>query len=106
MPLEVAVNVTFVEDSTLFVLTTNLAEVCPAGTMTVAGTVAVELPLFNETVKPPTGAGESKVTTPVEVAPPLTVVGETANDNKVGGKIVNALLTDTPPAFAVMVALV
>ena len=84
----------------------KLAEVFPAGTITVAGTEASELPLFKETVKPPIGAGESKVTVPVDVAPPLTVEGETANDRRVGGKIVNALLTETPPAFAVIVAIV
>ena len=84
----------------------KLAEVCPAGTTTVAGTEALELPLFKLTVKPPIGAGEPNVTVPVEVAPPLMVEGKTANVNRGGGKIVNGLLTDTAPALAVIVAIV
>ena len=45
------------------VVTVNVAEVAPAGTVTVAGTVAVfVLLVLNETNMPPAGAGLDKLT--------------------------------------------
>lgn len=47
----------------------------PAGTVTLAGTLAAALVSDNETTAPPLGATPSNTTVPVDVAPPLTVVG-------------------------------
>jgi hypothetical protein len=58
------------------VLTTKSAELAPAGTVTVAGTVAHRVSwLDNATVTPPAGAGLTSVTVPVDGFPPLTVDG-------------------------------
>ena len=61
---------------TLLVVTAKVALVDPAGTVTLAGTVAAAVLLLdNETVKPPDGAAEVRVTVPVAELPPTTVVG-------------------------------
>jgi hypothetical protein len=57
------------------VATVKLALVCPAPTVTFAGTVAAALLLDNVTIVPPLGAAAVRVTVPVELAPPLTVLG-------------------------------
>lgn len=65
----------------------------PAGTNTVAGTVAAAvLELFNEIEKPPVGAGLLRVTVPLTTvfATPCTVLGDTDNDVRVGGSNVIA----------------
>lgn len=55
----------------VLLVTVNVALVAPARTTTLAGTVAFAvLLLVNFTVAPSKGAGPSKVTVPVEVAPP------------------------------------
>jgi len=51
--------------------------VFPAGTETVAGTVAATDELVNETIAPPVAAGLVKVTVPVEVCEPTMLVGFT-----------------------------
>jgi len=61
---------------TLVVLTAKVALVLPAATVTLAGTVATEeFPLERATTAPPEGAAALRVTVPVELAPPLTLVG-------------------------------
>jgi hypothetical protein len=56
--------------------TVKLAVVCPGATVTEAGTIAAAvLPLARETTTPAVGAGPFKVTVPVELVPPITVVG-------------------------------
>src|SRR5256885_14082654 len=63
---------------TTLVVIGNLALAAPAGTVTLAGTVAaVVLSLRSETVKPPEGAAPVSVTVPVEGSPPTTSVGLT-----------------------------
>lgn len=58
------------------VVTMKFAEVDPAGTSTLAGTLASEaLDEDNATVRPPVGAAWVSVTVPVEAAPPTTLVG-------------------------------
>src|SRR5437588_639002 len=48
------------------VLTVNVALLAPAATVTLAGTVAVDVLLERETAAPPVGAGPLSVTVPVE----------------------------------------
>lgn len=63
-------------DGTLAAVAVNVAEVCPAATVTLAGTVAAAvLELLSDTAAPPAGAAAVRRTVPVEVAPPETVVG-------------------------------
>jgi FlaG/FlaF family flagellin (archaellin) len=59
--------------------------VLPAGTVTLAGTVATAvLPLVRVTTAPPVGAAPLKVTVPVDVAPETTVDGFNVTDDTVG----------------------
>ena len=55
--------------------TVKLALVCPAATVTLAGTVAAALLLDNVTTVPPVGAAAVRVTVPVELVPAVTVLG-------------------------------
>ena len=53
-----------------------VAEVPPAGTVKLAGTVtAPRLPLVSDTTAPPAGAGAVSVTVAEAVAPPSTLAG-------------------------------
>jgi len=82
----VAVMVAEVLLTTVKVLTPNVVEVLPAGTVTEAGTVAAPvLLLCRETLAPPVGAGPVRVTVPVELAPPETEVGLSARAETVAG---------------------
>ena len=78
-PLYEAEIVTFVVDGPGLVVMENDAEVEPAGIVTDAGTVAEGSLLDNDTVAPPAGAGPVSVNVPVELAPPVAVVGDTEN---------------------------
>jgi hypothetical protein len=70
--------VTAVSEATGPVVAAKVAVVAPAGTVTVAGTCAAPvLPEVRLTTAPPVGAGLSRVTVPVEDAPPSTVAGLT-----------------------------
>ena len=64
-------------EDTTSVVTVKVAEDCPAGTVALVGTVAaLVLELESDTTAPPVGAGEVKVTVPVELAdPPTTLPG-------------------------------
>ncbi len=76
VPPDAAVIVTFVFAPTVSVVTVNVAETAPAGTVTFAGRVAtLVLELVRVTTVPPSGAAPSSVTVPVEVADPKTVDG-------------------------------
>jgi hypothetical protein len=57
------------------VFTTNVADVEPAGTVTVLGTVALVLLELTVTITPPTGAEFANLTVAVEEIPPITEVG-------------------------------
>ena len=75
---------------TVLVLTVNVAVVLPAGTVTVAGTVAAGSLLLNAITTPPAGAGATRITVPAEVAPPVTLTGVRSTSPSKG-----TTLTDT-----------
>ena len=77
---------TVIDAATALVLTVNVALVAPAATVTLAGTLAaVVLLLESVTVAPPAGAAPLKVTVPVEEFPPVTLVGFSESEERVGG---------------------
>src|SRR5262245_59561671 len=74
-------------------VTVKLAVVDPAGTVTLAGTMAAPLLLLSDTTPPPDGAGPLRVTTPCELLTPVTLFGFTVNEATVTGAVDDA--TDT-----------
>jgi len=74
---EVAVMVTGVESETLVVVTVKVVLVWPAGTETLAGTLAAGLLEPSVTMTPAEPAGAESVTVPVGALPPVTVEGLT-----------------------------
>ena len=75
----------------------KVADVVPAGTVTLDGGVAmVGLELCNATRAPPAGAGADRMTVPVTVVPPTTVLGLTLNAVSVGGVTVTMALLVMP----------
>jgi hypothetical protein len=93
--------VTDVEAVTLLVLTGNVALVVPAATVTLAGTVAAAVSLLERgTAAPPLGAGPLNVTVPVEVDPPVTLIGLSAIEERVAepcGVTVSEAVLVPPP---------
>jgi hypothetical protein len=78
--------VTVVDAATALVLTVNVAVVAPAAAVTLDGTAAAAVLLLESaTVAPPAGAGPLNVTVPVEGVPPMTLVGFSVSDERVGG---------------------
>lgn len=78
--------VTDVDPVTATVLTANVALVAPAGTVTLAGTVArAVLLLVSATTAPPEGAALASVAVPCELFPPTTVDGLSAIVESVTG---------------------
>src|SRR5579864_3663065 len=72
----VAVMTEEVFATTPSVATVNVVDVLPAGTVTLAATVAAAvLLLARVTTAPPVGAWAFRVTVPVELVPPMTVAG-------------------------------
>jgi hypothetical protein len=91
---------------TLAVFTVNVAEVFPAGILTDAGTVASDESLDSEIVIPPAGAGPLSVTVPVELFPPVTLVGLRESEISTVGSMVSSTFSVTPLADPVIVAVV
>lgn len=81
-----------------------MPDVEPEGTVTVAGTVALELFDVRATAIPPVGAGPLMVTVPVELEPPVTVVGERVMPVTVGALIVRVAVLDPDASVPVMVS--
>ena len=80
------------------VFTLKVAEVCPVGTVTCAGTCRFALLLCRFTTMPPAGAGAVRVTVPVRALPPVTALTPTlteATQARTGGLTVTP--TDAPP---------
>jgi hypothetical protein len=69
------------------VVTGKFADVEPPGTVTVLGTLALELLLLKLTTLPPDGAAELNVTVPVELFPPTTLVGFNVTEEIVGPEL-------------------
>jgi hypothetical protein len=102
-----AVTVTSVGSDTGVVVTVKVAELAPASTVTVAGTVATSvLLLLRLTVKPSAWAGPLSVTVPVAVPPPVTEVGSSVKPVSDGGLTVTEALALLPFDVAVIVAVV
>ena len=93
----VAEMVAVVFDPTLTVLTVNVIEVFPAGTVTVAGTLASTDSLASVTTTPAAGAAPERVTVPVEFLPPASDVGLSFRLATAGGMTVR--LADSPVPF-------
>ena len=80
--------VTGVEAATAMVVTGKAALMAPAGMVTLAGTVAAAVLLLeSETTAPLVRAGPLSMTLPVEGDPPLTLVGFSASEVRVGGGV-------------------
>jgi hypothetical protein len=89
--------VTVVVEPTPFVVIGKVALAEPAGTVTVAGTVAADvLLLCRLTDTPPVGATPVRLTVPVEPLPPTTELGFLVTDDKVGAFTVRVLVLVTP----------
>src|SRR5260370_959854 len=88
--------VTDVDAVTVLVLTVNVALLAPAGTVTVAGTVAAAvLLLVRLTTAPPLGAGPLSVTVPVEGFPPVTLTGFSVTEDRATGPAAALKTTST-----------
>jgi hypothetical protein len=74
------------------VVTVKVVLVDPLGTVTLFGTLALELLLLKLTTLPPEGAAELNVTVPIELFPPTTLVGFNVTEETVGPE---------PPGFTV-----
>jgi len=80
-PSNVALTTADVDALTALVEIVKLALLLPAGTVTLAGTVATPaLLLESDTSTPPDGAAAVSVTVPCDVLPPTTVAGFTVNE--------------------------
>src|ERR1041385_897713 len=95
--------------ATVCPVTANVAVVAPAGTVTLAGTVAtVASALDSATAAPPAGGAAGAVTVPVTVFPPLTDVADSvsaASDTAPGaGLTFNTAVCVTWPAVAEIAA--
>ena len=81
MPLYEAEIVAEVGTRTADVFTLKVTLLAPAGTVTLAGTLAaVVLLLESATCAPPDGAGPLNVTVPVDEFPPVTLAGFTETE--------------------------
>jgi hypothetical protein len=73
-------------EATVVVATAKLAAGAPAGTVTLAGTVATAGRLFDRGITaPPAGAGPLSVIVPVAELPPPIVFGFTTTDATITG---------------------
>jgi hypothetical protein len=87
-----------VVDDTPRVVTVKEVDVLPAGTVTLAATVAaIRLLLLRVTDAPPAGAAALSRTVPVEILPPTTLVGLSDTEDRVtAGVTVNVAVRVIP----------
>jgi hypothetical protein len=106
LPSYEAEIVTFSLELTLPVKRLNVAEVSPAGTMTVAGTDAMFIELEeSDTSAPPEGAGEDSVTSPLTVVSLDTELDGRNRRRITMGSTVRLTCDETPPYEAAIVTL-
>jgi hypothetical protein len=91
---------------TAVVVIVKVAEVAPAGTVTVAGTVAAELLDERFTTEPPVGAAFESVTVPVVLLPPTITFGLIERPERIVGCRARVAESERPGTDAVIVALV
>jgi len=82
----------------------KVAEDAPFVTWTVAGTLAAESLELSDTTTPPGGASPFNTIFPVELLPPVTLVGSTVSALIVAGVTVSVTLLVTDPSVASTVA--
>lgn len=99
-PLRVALTVLVAGAPTANVVTVKLAEVEPAGTSTLEGSLSAELSSVRATTIPPLGAGFERVTLPVLGVPPLTVLGVKVRLTRLPGRSVIEAFLVTPRKVA------
>ena len=89
---------TVVVVTTELVVTANVVDMLPVGTVTLAGTAAADVLLLERvTATPPAGAAPLRVTVPVEGLPPVTLVGFRETEDRVtAGVTVNAAVRVVP----------
>ncbi len=77
----------------------KVALVAPAGTVTLAGTVATAVLLLDRvTTAPPAGAAALSVTVPCEELPPVTLAGFSVSEDRVtAGETVRVADRVAPP---------
>ena len=86
---------TLVFEDTLWVFTVKVAVVFPAETETLDGTVATDVLLLERvTTAPPEGAAAVRVTVPVELFPPLTLVGLRVSEESVTLPLAGLMVSD------------
>ena len=105
-PFSAAAIVDEVEVDTANVVTANVADVVPAGTVTDVGTVAFGLLDCNETTAPEPPGALARVTVPVDDVPPGTDVGLSVRLRSPDGVIVSSAFWLVPLSVPVMVTLV
>jgi hypothetical protein len=101
----VAVMVTVAFAATAEVVAVNVADVLPAVTVTLAGTLAAAVfELDRVTASPPEPAGPVRVTVPVEFVPPVTEVGAMTRLETPATVTVSVAVLFDAPSVAVRVA--
>ena len=82
------------------VVTLNVADRCPAATITLRGTAAWDgRELVSVTTIPAGGAGPESVTVPLTLAPPTTVEGLSVSEDVAGSVTVTIAVLGTPPLY-------
>lgn len=105
LPFVVAEIETTVLVATVPAVTVNIADVCPAATVTATGTVATFVLLDdNETTFPPVGAATLSVTVPVTCPPETIEAGESDRLCTLGPRMASVALALIPFAVALRIA--